>query len=382
MSKILFVHNDNKYMQRISDILHNLGCDVTLEKNIEHAENIIKDNNSISIVLIGLNSSKDMSIYVLNKFLSISAHLKIIIVTKQGDPDTASEAIENGAWDYIEKPITIPKIRLAVQRALLHSKEQDKSASLNCLHKQGLIGSNPAFLNCLQSLAKLAAIRSNVLLLGETGTGKELFAKVMHKCSPWAHKPFVTVDCASLPENLIESLLHGHTKGSFTGANASKTGLIKQADGGTLFLDEIGELPLDLQKAFLRILQERKVLPIGSSREEKSDFRLIAASNRNINEMVNRGEFRQDLYYRLNTNLINIPALRCRKEDIIPLSQKIMTRVCKEYDVQEKSCTKDFIYSLQEYDWPGNVRELISVLYASVNAAIWSPEVFPQHLWL
>jgi two-component system NtrC family response regulator len=347
---------------------------------LSQGQALLKEDEDIRIVLLGLYLPEGKCTEYIKDFLITPSQPQVIVITAHGDPDSAAEVIEEGAWDYLEKPISIPTLRLVLQRALLFQQEQNQQISLNRLQQEDLVGSSPCFLNCLERLARVAGSKSNVLLMGETGTGKELFATAIHNCSQRASQPFVTVDCASLPENLVESLLQGHTKGSFTGAHASKTGLIKQADGGTLFLDEISELPMSVQKGFLRILQERTIRPLGSPREESSDFRLIAASNRDIKEMVVKGEFRQDLYYRLYTNLITLPPLRERMEDIEPLTRKFLARACQEYGIDEKALSKDYLKVLQQYDWPGNVRELINVVFASVDSALNAPKLLPQHL--
>ena len=380
MAKVLLVEDDAEFRQHISGLLSSLKYRVLEAASVNEGLDLLKEHEDVSIVLQGLHLLGDEGDQAIKQFTHAACSPLVVVVSSQGDPDSAAKVIENGAWDYIERPISIPTLRLVLQRALRHQQAQSSAISLNRLQQEGLIGVSPAFLSCLESLTKVASSKSNVLLSGETGTGKELFARAIHNCGPRAKKPFITVDCTSLPESLAESLLQGHTKGSFTGAHTSRAGLIKQADGGTLFLDEIGELPITVQKAFLRILQERRVRPLGSSTEESSDFRLITATNRDIKKMVSEGEFRQDLYYRLCTNLITLPPLRERKEDIKPLAQKFLFQACQEYGIEEKICSTDFMKALQQYDWPGNVRELINTIYASVDQAMYASSLYPQHL--
>ena len=221
---------------------------------------------------------------------------------------------------------------------------------------------------------------ANVLITGETGVGKDLFAKVIHKNSKRAANNFVVVDCAALPETLVESTLFGHEKGAFTGANNAKIGLIKQADGGTLFLDEIGELSLVVQKKFLRALQEHKFLPVGSVVEIFSNFRLIAATNKDLDLMVREGTFRSDLIFRLKAMSIEVPPLRDRKGDIEEISIHHLNRLTQKYGIATKGFAPDFFDAIISYNWPGNVRELINTLEVTLNNALHEPIIYPRHL--
>jgi two-component system NtrC family response regulator len=218
------------------------------------------------------------------------------------------------------------------------------------------------------------------LITGQTGTGKELFARAIHANSLRADHHFVVVDCGALPETIIESLLFGHTKGAFTGAYRAEEGFIKHADGGTLFLDEVGELTLPMQKTFLRVLQERRFHPIGQTKEIESDFRLVAASNRNLDEMVESGQFRKDLLFRLRSITIHLPALHERAGDIKNLSIHYIRRLCESHQIETKSISPDFFDVLKAYSWPGNVRELYSALDWTFTQAFYEETLFPKHL--
>jgi two-component system NtrC family response regulator len=248
------------------------------------------------------------------------------------------------------------------------------------LKRDKILGESPQMMACLELLAEGASSLANVLINGETGTGKELFARAIHENSPRANNDFVVVDCTALPENLVESLLFGYKRGAFTGADKSRDGLIKQADGGTLFLDEIGELPSSIQGSFLRVIQERRFRPLGARVEESSDFRLIAATNRDLEAMVESGSFREDLLFRLRSLSLSLPPLRERREDIKGLALHYTTRLCERYGWETKGMSADFFCLLGEYSWPGNVRELISVLERSITAASSAPILIPQHL--
>lgn len=308
---------------------------------------------------------------------------EVIMMTEFNDPKGAELAIKEGAFDYLLKPITIDKLRHVLTLALAYSEERqrrDSNAPMPELDRRGIVGESPALMTCINHVADAAATQINVLITGETGTGKERFAEAIHYNSRYKDKPFVVVDCASLPNTLVESTLFGYERGAFTGADKSKDGLVKQANGGSLFLDEIGELPLDMQKKFLRVLQERTFRPVGSKKLEKSDFRLIAATNRNLVEMAARGKFREDLLFRLKAMTIDLPPLRRRKEDLKLLVEHFLHDICNRYRLEMKEVSNDFFDVLSAYDWPGNVRELYQVMENTVVNASSHTTVFPQDL--
>jgi two-component system NtrC family response regulator len=306
---------------------------------------------------------------------------EVIIITGEGDPNGAELAIKSGAWDYIQKPISPDKMTLPLSRALQY---RDSLLSMKktpvVLKRENIVGNSPRMMACLDSVAQAAGTDINVMLAGETGTGKELFAKALHDNSGRSDKNFVVVDCAALPETLIESSLFGYEKGAFTGADKPREGLIKQADGGSLFLDEVGELTLTLQKAFLRVLEERRYRPIGSKQEVASDFRLISATNRNLERMTQTGQFREDLLHRLRTITIEPPPLRENLADLKAMAVHHMISICTRYGIDTKGFSPDFFDVLRAYAWPGNVRELIHALEDSINRAKFEPTLFPQHL--
>jgi len=251
---------------------------------------------------------------------------------------------------------------------------------LVALKVEGIVGEGPKMSACMDALARAASSDANVLITGETGTGKELFAWAIHRNSARAARNFVVVDCAALPETLVESTLFGHLRGAFTGADKPRDGLVKQADGGTLFLDEIGELSISVQKAFLRVLQERRFRPVGGGQEVASDFRLIAATNRDLEAMAASGKFREDLLFRIRTLVLELPPLRDFKENIRNLVLHYMVKLCEQYGVPMKSFSPEFLAALTAYGWPGNVRELIQALEKAVVSAGDEPMRFPNHL--
>ncbi len=265
-------------------------------------------------------------------------------------------------------------------RALQYREQKNARKPLAALKLNGVIGKSQTMKVCLDLLAQAAHSEVNVLLTGETGTGKEVFARAIHENSGRADENFVVVDCTALPATLVESVLFGHEKGSFTGADRTQTGLVKQADGGTLFLDEIGELPLTMQKAFLRVLQEHRFRPVGAKRESESNFRLIAATNRDLDKMVQDGTFRSDLLFRVRTLTIELPPLSARKNDIKELAMHHMARVCERYQIGTKGFSPEFFDALMAHEWPGNVRELVNAIERAISDAYHEPTLFPKHL--
>ncbi|MEE4240678.1 MAG: sigma-54-dependent Fis family transcriptional regulator, partial [Desulfopila sp.] len=267
----------------------------TLKEGVTTAE-----NDAWDVVLLDIHMPDGNGLEHVPQIVKGRHEPEVIIVTGDGAPDGAERAIHGGAWTYIEKINVIRDLPLHLMRALQYREEKQRARSVPViLKRKNIIGDSEPMQRCFEDLVKAAASDVNVLITGETGTGKEVFARAVHENSARATGNFVVVDCASLPENLIESALFGHIKGAFTGADGSRKGLIKHADKGTLFLDEVGELPPSMQKTFLRVLQERRFRPIGAEREIGSDFRLLAATNRNLEEMVSQGLFREDLLYRL-----------------------------------------------------------------------------------
>lgn len=322
---------------------------------------------------------------VISTMLKTPGLPELLVYSRQGDPKEAEIILNSGCWDYIVDP-SLPKgivshLKKIIQYRRTKSETvQDKEESLyNDLRSEGIIGNSPALQHCLNLMVKAAQSDANVLITGESGTGKELFASSIHSVSSREAKEFVVVDCAALAPTLVESILFGHVKGSFTGADRNKIGLIKNADGGTLFLDEIGELPLEMQKKFLRVLQEQTFRPVGSSVEVKSNFRLIAASNKNLQELSQKHEFREDLLFRIQTFHLELPALRYRAEDITELAYYYKDQYCRRTKT-EKNFSTAFLMVLKQYDWPGNVRELFHAMERSFASAMDTDILYPLHL--
>jgi two-component system NtrC family response regulator len=305
---------------------------------------------------------------------------EVIIITGKGDPDGAELAIRSGAWDYIRKPFSPQQVILPLSRALQYRVEKAVDQPAFLLDRKSIIGNSPKMVRSLELLARAARSETSVLITGETGTGKELFAKAIHENSKRKSAPFVIVDCGALPDTLVESTLFGHRKGAFTGAEKNRSGLIEQADGGTLLLDEVGELPLSSQKAFLRVLQDHRFRPVGSQREIGSDFRLIAATNRDLDHLVETGRFRKDLLFRLRSLTIDLPPLRGRTEDLNELILHYLSEICKAHQTGAKGFSPEFFEAMVSHTWSGNVRELVHALEWAVEAALQEPTLFPKHL--
>jgi two-component system NtrC family response regulator len=315
-ARILVVDDDSVLCKMLVDQLSRKGYEAlavkTLEEGVREVEGGFWD-----VVLLDVQMPDGNGLEFLPRFVQSTSLPEVIIVTGHGAPDGAEKAIRGGAWNYIEKPHVIRDLSLHLSRALQYRQEKQRSNTTPiALKRKNIIGESEIMRRCYDELARAAGSEVNVLFTGETGTGKEVFAQALHENSNRSGKRFVVVDCASLPESLIESALFGHVRGAFTGADREKEGLIKLADGGTLFLDEVGELPATMQKTFLRVLQERAFRPIGGAKEVRSNFRLVAATNRNLDEMVESGSFRRDLLFRLKGLEIHLPTLRDDKEDI------------------------------------------------------------------
>jgi len=319
----------------------------------------------------GLGSISDLQ--------AVRSRPEVIVITGWGDPDGAEAAMRRGAWDYIEKPPTLQAMTGPLLSAMTYrgSRALPPAESFTW---QGIPGAHPGRSACLEQAAKAARSDANVLITGETGTGKELFARAIHDNSRRKQGPFVAVDCAALPATIAESLLFGSERGAYTGADRPRQGLILQAHGGTLFLDEVGELPLSVQKTFLRTLQERKVRPVGGKIEQPCDFRLVAATHRNLDVMATSEIFREDLLFRLRGLVIDLPPLREHAEDILSFARHFMGLSCARHAVPPKGMSPAVEAALEAYNWPGNIRELQNAMEGMVALAQEEPELHIVHL--
>lgn len=382
MAHILIIDDDQSTCYSLSRMVTRMGHTSTCASTLREGERKVSSKN-VDVVFLDVQMPDGNGLEALPTLRDAPSSPEVIIITGYGDPDGAEHALKSGAWDYIEKGCSVKEMTLPLIRALQYREERSSRAqvgSVMSLKREGIVGSSAPLLACLDLVASAAGSDTNVLITGETGTGKELFAEAIHHNGPRAKGSFVVVDCAALPETLVESLLFGHEKGAFTGADKVREGLIRQANGGTLFLDEVGELPMSLQKAFLRVLQERRFRPLGSSREMESDFRLVAATNRDLDQMAQDGRFRDDLLFRLKSLTIELPPLRERTGDIKELARYHTDQFCERYGLAPKGFSPEFIDTLAAYTWPGNVRELVNCLDRALIAARFDPTLFPAHL--
>lgn len=381
MPNILIIDDDSAAREVLSKYLAHMGMAAKQAATISEGLKKVS-SGQFDLVFLDVYLPDGNGLDALPAIVQSPSKPEVIIITGLGDPQGAALAVQNNAWDYIQKPITAAEIKLLLKRALDYraSKKRTNTPTIVTLKRPEIIGTSPQLTAQLDIAAQCANSDANVLITGETGTGKELFAKTIHQNSANANNRFVIVDCAALPEQIVESVLFGNVKGAYTGADQDRDGLIKQADGGTLLLDEIGELPLTTQKKFLRVLQERTFKPVGGTREITSNFRLISATNRDLEKLVRQNRFRKDLFFRLRTFCMALPPLRACKEDIKSLILFYIDKLCQHHGMENKGFIPEFLELLNNYDWPGNVRELINTLEKAILSDPLSPVLYPFNL--
>lgn len=382
MKQIVIVDSQLSYWTELAEAVSSLGLQVVSFETWRSAQDTLENHDHI-IAILNVSLPDANGIELAWSLRQKPTAPEVLIIADSANADDAEQAIRSGAWEYLVRPANamslLPLIKRIVEylASLKNVKIQDE---LEGSLFEGIAGESPKTKACLALANQAAKSDTNVLIRGETGTGKELLAWAIHKNSPRANNNFVVVDCAALPETLVESTLMGHERGAFTGADKSQDGLIKQADGGTLFLDEVGELPLAIQKSFLRVLEERRFRRVGGKEEIASDFRLLSASNKNLDILVQEGKFREDLLFRLRSFMIELPSLRERKEDIKSIIHFHLPRLCNRIGKEIKEISEEYIDALLTYSWPGNVRELVNALDRSIVAARNESTLFPQHL--
>ena len=361
--------------------------DVFLASNLTEAIAVMK-NDEVTLLLTDLRLGGDSGMDVLDAAMSLAKPPVAIMMTAYGSVDTAVEAMRRGAWHFVTKPLNLDEVEMLLKRALRSKSLEEENTELKQVVAEkrslrNLIGKSAALEKTIDRIEQVAPTRATVLIEGESGTGKEVVAHTIHQLSGRPASKFVIVHCAALSEQLLESELFGHEKGAFTGAAQRRLGRFEQADGGTIFLDEIGEIDAATQVKLLRVLSERTIERVGSNAPIKVDVRVIAATNKNLRQMVDRGEFREDLYFRLNVVKIEMPPLRERGEDIVLLAGVFLREFAKENQRPEKSLTDQALRLLRSYPWPGNVRELRTVIEHGVvmcNAAQIGVEHLPEFL--
>ena len=378
MPRVLVVDDDPEVKSTMASLLSRQDIPHHLAQDMVSTRQALQETR-FDLILLDVGLPDGNGLDLLPEIKALENAPEVIILTGRGDSEGAELAIERGVWDYLLKPSPIKEIKLSISRALKY-RQQKESARPRALDLSGVVGSSPAMQSCYDLLACAAGSDSNILITGETGVGKELMARTIHSNSPRSKQSFVVVDCAGITDSLVESTLFGHRKGAFTGALADHSGLISQAHQGTLFLDELGELPLIIQKTLLRVLQERKYRPVGSSHEQRSDFRLMAATNRDLEAMAQEGTFRNDLYFRIKTIHMHVPPLREKVQDIRPLAVHFVDELCARNSLPPKGLGADFLETLEAYPWPGNVRELRNVIEQALIACAGETNLYSMHL--
>jgi len=357
-NKTLIIAEDDESIRLVtSRYLQDLGYEIFMATNLKELWKLIESNKGD--VLITDVMLPDGELFdILPQIVEYRENLPVIVVSAKNNLQTAISATKQGAYEYLPKPFDLDELQKLIKKAL-ESKQnlKNKTKIRNESEKQLIVGRSPAMQDLYKSIARLSQNDLTVMIYGESGTGKELVAKALHKYSTRSEKPFIAINMAAIPNDLIESELFGHEKGSFTGAHQKSDGKFKLAEKGTLFLDEIGDMPIDAQTRLLRVLQEGEFTPIGGKEKIQADTRIIAATHKNLSNLIEKGEFREDLFYRLNVVPINIPPLRERKEDIPELVNHFLEKA-KDLKLEPKKFTTESFQILEKYQWPGNVREL------------------------
>jgi two-component system nitrogen regulation response regulator GlnG len=333
--------------------------------SFESASNLLiaLDHDQPEVIISDIRMPDIDGMSLLNTISKDHPHIPVIIMTAHSDLDSAVNAYQGGAFEYLPKPFDMDEAVTLTKRALTHAQEQNAKNQQNDVTPlaAGLIGEAPAMQEVFRAIGRLSRSSISVLINGESGTGKELVAHALHSHSPRSQAPFIPLNMAAIPKDLIESELFGHEKGAFTGANSVRQGRFEQAHGGTLFLDEIGDMPLEIQTRLLRVLSDGQFYRVGGHSPVQVDVRIIAATHQNLEDRVNNNEFREDLFHRLNVIRIQLPSLRERKEDIVQLSQHFLKQAANELSVEPKTISKKAAAFLEQFQWPGNVRQLENI---------------------
>jgi len=366
MARILLADDERDFRSSVADALRSDGHDVQECGTADEALVSVR-TEAFDVLLTDLRMPGKSGIDLLREAASRLPDAVLIVLTAYGSLESAVEALRIGAHDYMQKPLRIEGLQRKIRFLLQHQEALAENQFLRGALETGssptgLVGKSASMEQLHRLILKVAPTDSTVLILGETGTGKELVARAIHQASPRKDRPFVAVNCGAIPATLLESELFGHVRGAFTGADRDKRGLIEVAGSGTLFLDEIGEMPLALQPKVLRVLENREILRVGSTQPLKVAGRIVAATHRNLKEMVDRGLFRADLYYRLCVFEIEITPLRSRLEDVDMISQHLLSRLSRAMNRPAPTLESDARAALEQYRWPGNVRELANVL--------------------
>jgi two-component system, NtrC family, response regulator len=381
-TRILIIDDEEEICRFLVRLVSKMGYGASYHLTLQQGINEIFSDNSgdIAVVFLDVYLPDGDGLGAIAQIKQHPSAPEVIIITGNEDADGAELAIRSHAWDYIAKKESPEKFIFALNRAVEYWKQKRRHIRNQNIQRERIVGESPLLLECLDRVFNASKGDLPVLITGETGTGKELFARAIHDNSRFARADFVVVDCTALPEPLAESVLFGHVKGAFTGAGADKSGLVEMAHKGTLFLDEVGDLPLSIQKKFLRVLQEKTFRPVGSRQLRKSDFRLISATHRDLEKMVTGNTFRQDLYFRMVSLQIPLPSLRYRGNDMVVIAHHCLAQKNRSCPEKKFTMSEEFVYDIQTYEWPGNVRELINTMDLACNEAGTDAVLYPQHL--
>jgi DNA-binding NtrC family response regulator len=387
-SKILVVDDEDAQRQIISEVLTRAKYDVIQAEGVKSAMSQL-EREPCDLIITDLRMDDGGGMDVMHQAKNVSPETEVIVMTAYGSIESAVEAMRQGAYDYITKPFDKDVLLVSVQKALEHKRLREENLELRELVETrytlgGIVGVSQKMQKLFSLMEKSIPVSSTVLIQGESGTGKELVARSIHFNGPRKKDAFVAVNCAAIPQNLIESELFGHEKGAYTGAIQTKKGKFEIADGGTIFLDEIGDMPTELQAKLLRVLQEMKIERVGGTKLIPVDVRVIAATNKNLQMEVANGEFREDLFFRLNVLVLDIAPLRERKEDILPLIDHFKSKLSQKFQRPYPEIDSGVVDKFMEYHWPGNVRELENtlerLLVLTDNRKIWASDLSPNLL--
>jgi two-component system response regulator HydG len=370
---ILVVDDDTAHRTMLRTLVGGWGYAISEADDGEGAIRLV-EQRAFDLILMDVRMLKVSGLEALAAIKAVNPAIPVVIMTAYSSVETAVLALKQGAHDYLTKPLDFDKLRVTIERAMEHTQLREENRRLRerigqAFECSRIVGRSPAMVALLETVAQVAPSEATVLIHGESGTGKELVAAAIHANSGRREGPFIKLNCAAITETLLESELFGHEKGAFTGADRRREGRFRQADGGNLFLDEVSEMPLPMQVKLLRVLQEREFSRVGGDETIRVDVRVIAATNRNLPELINEGRFREDLYYRLNVVGLQVPPLRARRDDIPLLAQSFMATFAAGNRKDIKGFTPQAMDCLIRHDWPGNVRELMNAVERAVVLA-------------
>jgi two-component system, NtrC family, response regulator PilR len=375
---VLIVDDEPDLLELVSLTLSRMSLETRTAADLASAQRLLKGEH-FDLCLTDMRLPDGDGLDLVAWIQENRSDLPVAVITAHGNVESAVRALKLGAFDFVSKPLDLGVLRKLVGSAVKLGARPDE-ATLGGRAPR-LLGRSPVMQQLREMIGRVARSQAPVHIYGESGTGKELVARLIHESGPRSEGPFVPVNCGAIPTELMESELFGHKRGSFTGAVADKKGLVQSAEGGTLFLDEVADLPLHMQVKLLRVVQEKTVRPVGESREESVDVRILSATHKNLSDLVAEGRFREDLFYRINVIEMRVPALRERPEDIPVLAEAILSRLCRRMKIESTRISAEAMQSLQAYPFPGNVRELENVLERALTLST-GGEITPEHVKL